>query len=300
MVLFLETTNSPFRVQGRPKEKLACVRSTQRRRNASADEQDRARTRGRTAIGPLPLGAFRSAENSAFEEKMGWREIRPGWTVPQGSVKFHRQIKRREFLRTPRIVAVTCMGSRGVSEIALLWPDGDWAAAAGVRNWGLGLQTASSQTAAAIGRRVGELSRLRRAICTGRSRRAAGMVGLVSARATSSLIITRFVRFPKMKVEVFWQSRESFFRRGRPRRPLCGLFSGGPQKSLAGVTTTTSDGTMPRDATYEFRRGTSHVGRRTFLAWTQKKSLFSAPKKPKKSGRALSHPAERDTRSRAV
>jgi hypothetical protein len=76
--------------------------------------------------------------------------------------------------------------------------------------------------------------------------------------------------------------------------------AGGPQKSLAGVTTTTSDGTMPRDATYEFRRGTSHVGRGTFLAWTQKKSLFSAPKKPKKSGRAVSLPAERDTRSRAV
>jgi len=61
----------------------------------AADDQDRAQTRGRTVIGYLALGAFRSAEKSAFEEKLGWWEIHPGWTVPQGS---------QEFLRTPHSV----------------------------------------------------------------------------------------------------------------------------------------------------------------------------------------------------
>ncbi len=75
----------------------------------------------------------------------------------------------------------------------------------------------------------------------------------------------------------------NFFRPRFPRLGQCGLFSGGPQKSRRGFTTTTTDRTVPRDTTYDFRRGPSPIRRRTFLAWTQKKSLFQRPKKPKKS-----------------
>jgi len=61
----------------------------------------------------------------------------------------------------------------------------------------------------------------------------------------------------------------NFFRPRFPRLGQCGLFSGGPQKSRRGFTTTTSDRTVPRDTTYDFRRGPSPIRRRTFLAWTQ-------------------------------
>src|SRR5580704_4779279 len=51
-------------------------------------------TRGCTGIGYLPLGRFRRAESSAFEWDSGWREIRPGWTVPQGSARLQKDALR--------------------------------------------------------------------------------------------------------------------------------------------------------------------------------------------------------------
>jgi len=84
---------------------------------AFADTQNRAATGRRTGIGRLPLRAFRNMENFAVEWDLGWRELRPGWTVPQGSVILSARI-----LADAPSRSVTCKGSRGVPEKAPLWP----------------------------------------------------------------------------------------------------------------------------------------------------------------------------------
>jgi hypothetical protein len=155
---------------------------------------------------------------------------------------------------------------------ALLWPDGVW-----------GCCGASGGQQSAVAWASG-----RYALAGAGERRAASgerreWLVLVSARAMSSLIVTSLVRFPKVKLAVFWQSPESFFRRWSPRRRLCGLFSGGPQKSREGKRPARSDQIALGGETYDRQRRTPDGRRGTFLAWTQKKSFFSAPKKPKKS-----------------
>ena len=92
---------------------------------------------GRTVSGPFGSGSFRGAEKSAFERKLIWREIRPGWTGPRSSVGFPGGAAK--FSRSPRVVGVTCKESRGVSGNALLWPGGVFACGVrrsrcGVRN----------------------------------------------------------------------------------------------------------------------------------------------------------------------
>jgi hypothetical protein len=62
------------------------------------------------------------------------------------------------------------------------------------------------------------------------------------------------------------------------------LFWQPPQKRRQGSRPRESDRIVPRAETYVFARRTRDVSPKTFLAWTPKKSFFSAPKKPKKSG----------------
>jgi hypothetical protein len=177
------------------------------------------RPHGRTVIVPLPLQGSRSPESSAFGEKLAGNPS--GVTVPQGSVKFPAGNSIGKFLRSPRVAAVTCGFSRGVSGNALLWPGGSW------------LESDSS-VASAIW-----------TIRTCRSRRAAGMFGFLSARALSgqaaSLILTRICS--DFQMESFWhdepaigdgcEAAESAIGADAKAAP-CGLFSGRPKKSREG------------------------------------------------------------------
>jgi hypothetical protein len=157
------------------------------------------------APGSAPCaGDVRSAENSAFKEKLGWRKIRPRWTVPQGSENFAVKLYGEILAVAP---------SRGVNVQGITRRVGERTGLAG-RRWISRPRPCRLRTrvrSAAFEVRRAEFGRIpQRAIgtthrhtisrreadephwrlCTGRSRRAAGMLGFCSARALSSLSIT--------------------------------------------------------------------------------------------------------------
>jgi hypothetical protein len=68
-------------------------------RPTDAPVADDAGTHRRTVIRPLPLGNFGVRNNLPLNEDLGWREIRPGRTVPQ---------RLREFLAVAPSRGVTC------------------------------------------------------------------------------------------------------------------------------------------------------------------------------------------------
>jgi hypothetical protein len=149
-------------------------------------------------------GDVRSAENSAFKEKLGWRKIRPKWTVPQGSENFAVELYGEILAVAP---------SRGVNVQGITRRAGERTGLAG-RRWISRPRPCRLRTrvrSAAFEVRRAEFGRIpqhaigtthkhtisrREAdephwrLCTCRSRRAAGMLGFCSARALSSLSIT--------------------------------------------------------------------------------------------------------------
>ena len=71
-----------------------------------------------------PLGFFFNQNEQLMPWKLNcWLEIRPGWTVPQGSENFAVELYG-EILAVAPSRGVTCKESRGVSGNALVWPDG--------------------------------------------------------------------------------------------------------------------------------------------------------------------------------
>ena len=151
--------------------------------------------------------------------------------MPQGSENFAVELYG-EILAVAPSRGVTCTESRGVSENALVWPDGVWVwrlrpcllrthvrgAAFDVRRAEFGripqhaIGTTHRHT---ISRREADEPHWR--LCTCRSRRAAGMLGFCSARALSSLIITGNA----------WVLPEEFFHATKPlldaRLRTCGV-----------------------------------------------------------------------------
>src|SRR5580692_6504744 len=134
-----------------------------------------------------------------------------------------------------------------------------------------------------IGRRLGELSSLRRAICTGRSRRAAGMVGFGFRSCVSSLILSSFAQISMRNLDVFWQSKEIFSVHGFRDLGSADFFPVDPKKVAGDLRRQRVTEPCRETRLTIFDADLRPSGAGLFWRGPKKSPFFSAPKKPKKS-----------------